>query len=187
MNLTRSTEADHFNGVLEMHASVRVLETKRRLFACVALHALLQAGIEPSMENIGVATELPSLGSHNESARHLVDGLGDGDGDDGDDGYQPPMSLADMATELWGRLADKVNEGGTVGGRACAAILGMADGVEQTMLGKIWATVDSSSKGRVDFTQFGKILGAISQVQRGLALDIVAIRASTPAPKMIGL
>ena len=46
--------------------------------------------------------------------------------------------------------------------------------------------VDAASNGRVNYKQFGQLMGLISQSQNGIDLDVAAVGANTAAPSMKG-
>jgi hypothetical protein len=153
---------------------------KSQFFAVLKLIALVQSGKDPTLANLDVDAPLPALDGHTEEALEQAAA-----GEEIEEGEQ--MTLIVMAQLLWDRIGDKVNASGTVGGKDCAPVLSMAVGVKELQLGKIWGLVDFASKGRVTFKQFGKLLGAIGQVQQGQDVDVASIGLDSLAPTMRGV
>jgi len=165
---------------------------KEEFDVALKLIALKQAGVEPTMDNIMQPAPLPSLGEHSAkaaaSAAPPVVAAPVIPEPEPEPAPAPPavMSFLDVMAAAWERIKAGVDGAGTVDGGTCAPIL-MLSSLEQAELGKIWGMVDSPPTGRIDYKQFGQILGLIAQGQRKEPYDIASIGPNTAAPALTGL
>ena len=90
--------------------------------------------------------------------------------------------VADVLPAVWALVSPKADAAGTVNGGTCVPVM-MKSKLPQADLAKIWGMVDSGGKGRINQAQFGQALGLISQMQRGEAVDLSVVDATTPAPE----
>ena len=63
----------------------------------------------------------------------------------------------------------------------------MLSKLEPAKLGKIWGMVDANKKGRINYKQFGQVLGLISQLQADEPTDLTIIGPNTTPPKLEGV
>eukprot|EP00049_Salpingoeca_infusionum_P026412 m.25586 g.25586 ORF g.25586 m.25586 type:complete len:571 (-) comp8736_c0_seq1:200-1912(-) len=87
-----------------------------------------------------------------------------------------------MCQDLWNKAEpeDELLSGAKM--RPVMVKTGLANGV----LGEIWSMVDVEQTGVINYSQFGYILGLLSQAQRGEPLDTSTIGPSTPVPTIAG-
>jgi len=158
-------------------------------FIALKLIALKQAGQAPSIDAINAVTDLPDLGDKTTEAKAIVaaatkapDEVSTADVDTSIDAPAPLTFLQVMAN-MWAKISDKVDAAGTVDGAACRPIM-MLSKLEPAILGKIWGKVDANKKGRINYKQFGQVLGLISQLQADQPMDLATIGPNTTPPNL---
>eukprot|EP00040_Diaphanoeca_grandis_P012934 m.65411 g.65411 ORF g.65411 m.65411 type:complete len:883 (-) comp23555_c1_seq1:32-2680(-) len=85
--------------------------------------------------------------------------------------------LADTLQQIWQTL--DCDDEQMVSGAACRAVMERSM-LDRTMLGKIWSLVDISNIGYLTYSQFGSILGLISQAQNRTPLNLESASNAPP-------
>jgi hypothetical protein len=134
------------------------------------LIAVKQAGLEPTMENIGTETPLPALAGHTEAVQQELAG----------------DKNVDLAKRLWGMASANLDADQCLDGGTLRPLL-MTSKLDAGQLGDIWAKADVGSMGKLNYAQFEDLLRFISQAQRGDAIDAAGFSPAMPPAVLEGL